>query len=185
MFLIEDGIVKPTPEILFIEVFKVLWEEDKSKKKEVALKQFAYIEFMLSPKKTNPFFGYSENIRESKIIESLKIEKEIITDKVENALVYYKNYLLEYSPSLRFYEAAVVGAEKIQDFFTTYDMNATNSRTGMPLHKPADITRALNDTAKVIQTLAGLKEQVQQELLENTRTIKNRNINPFEKSKDE
>lgn len=185
MFIIEDGIVKPTPEVLLIEVFKNIWDKDTSKHKEIALKQLAYVEFMLSPKKTNPFFGYDKSIRSNKIIESLKVTKEIITKEVKKALEYYSEYLENYSPSLRFYKSAVIGAEKIQEFFTSYDMNAINSRTGMPLHKPADITRALNDTAKVIQTLSGLKDQVQQELFENTRTIKNRTINPFEKSKNE
>lgn len=185
MFLIEDGIVKPTPEILLIEVFKTIWDKDNSKHKEVALKQFAYIEFMLSPKKTNPFFGYDRSIRSDKILDSIKVTKEIITKEVKKALEYYSEYLENYSPSLRFYKSAVIGAEKIQDFFITYNMNAVNSRTGMPLHKPADITRALNDTAKVIQTLNSLKEQVQQELFENTKTIKNRTINPFEKGKNE
>ena len=60
------------------------------------------------------------------------------------------------------------------------DLNERNTRTGMPLYKPKDISGAINDSEQNIRTLHNLKEKVEQELFEAVKTRSNRQINPFE-----
>jgi hypothetical protein len=68
----------------------------------------------------------------------------------------------------------------MKNFFDTFDMTEKSERTGLPVYKPGDITRALNDTDKVLQNLNSMKEKVEQELFEQTKTRSNKQINPFE-----
>ena len=180
MFIIEDGFVKVSPEALLIEPVKVLWEKDKTKRKEVALLQIAYVVFMLSPKKNNPFYGFKEEERESRIMKNLKIKKDFIQEEdVVKFYDFYKDYLRESSPTLRYYESALAAAKTVQDFLGTVDLNK-KTKTGTPLYKPVDITRALKDTEEVVQNLFNLKDRVEQELSESGKTVRNRQINPFE-----
>ena len=55
LFKIEGKAVFPNEETLLIEPFKSIWERDTSKNKEYALEDFAYIEFITSLLKTNPY----------------------------------------------------------------------------------------------------------------------------------
>ena len=50
----------------------------------------------------------------------------------------------------------------------------------MPVYKPKDVTSAIIDTEKVIQTLIVLKEKMEQELTESSRIRGNKTINVFE-----
>ena len=68
----------------------------------------------------------------------------------------------------------------MKDFFLNFDLNERNTRTGMPLYKPKDISGAINDSEQNIRTLHNLKEKVEQELFEAVKTRSNRQINPFE-----
>lgn len=179
MFLIENYKVKITPEILLIEVFKRLWEEDTTETKDIALKNFAYIEFLLSPKKTNPFYGYEAKIRPSKILEGIGLTEEELSPNITPAIRFYKDYLMNASPTLAYYESSLSAANKVKDFLSTVDLNRV-TKTGQPIYKPKDITSAISDTDKVINTLNNLKAKVEQEVVTTGRVRADRDINPFE-----
>ena len=68
---------------------------------------------------------------------------------------------------------------KIQTFFDTFDLNAVNEKTGMPLYKPKDVTTTVNDTEKVLQNLSTLQEKVDNELFETTKTKGQKIVSPF------
>ena len=188
LFVIEGYVVMPRPETLMISVFKEIWEADNEPKKPNAMAKFAYIEFMCSYKKNNPFVGYSDKEeRATKILDALSSSRNggSIEDPRENVMVmnameFYLRTQYEAAPSLRFYEAALSAAEELISFFTDLDMNDTNSRTGNPLYKPAEITRALKDTNDIIKTLGALKDKVQQEIFEDSKGKGGRQINYFE-----
>jgi hypothetical protein len=59
-------------------------------------------------------------------------------------------------------------------------LNKVNPRTGNPLYKPADITRALKEVNDIIRTLNSIKEKVYQELAEDSKGKAGREINYFE-----
>lgn len=181
MFIIEDNRVKPSPEMLLIPIFKQIWEDDTTEKKDIALLNFAYIEFVLSPKKSNPFSGYSKDIRAFKVIQSLNIDTAQLHESIDEAMEIYKDFIENCSPSMAYYNSAVEAAEKLKMFFSTFNLNEKIAKTGAPMYKPADITRALQDTQKVVMTLEDLREKVEKEILENTKNRGNRTVKTFEK----
>jgi hypothetical protein len=177
--------VVPTAEILVVEPFKTIWENND---KQLALLKFAYIEFMSSYKKSNPFIGYNNEVRSDKILENITTPnkaKLIVADElVFQAINKYKELEIDGSPSISFYEAALNAAEKLTTFFNNLDITKIGPK-GYPLYKPADVTRALKDTNEVIKTLGSMKEKVMQELTEAAKGKSGREINYFEKTKNE
>lgn len=182
IFKIEAGVVKPTIEILLIDPFKTIWERCSPLTNFArSMQEFAYIEFMCSPKKSNPYHGYAEDVKEDKIIRGIFKDEQYTPDAlVKEAMDVYKEFFYEASPTLTFLEDARTGAEKLKSFFRTFDINATTDK-GALLYKPADITRALSDTLGVIRTLAALEDKVHQEVFDTVKSKGDREINPFER----
>ena len=71
LFIVENSIAKPNTETLLISPFKEIWERDESEDKETAIKEFTFIELMSCKKKSNPYAGYSDEIRKDKLKEFL------------------------------------------------------------------------------------------------------------------
>ena len=46
LFFISDNKILPTPETLLIKEFENIWNRDKTKTKDIALKELAYIYFI-------------------------------------------------------------------------------------------------------------------------------------------
>jgi hypothetical protein len=191
LFIIENNIVKPTTEVLLISPFREIWNRDSSEGKEFALKEFAYIEFMCSPKKTNPFYGYQEDERSDKIIANIFKGNSQVIVRGDTEVLYepdmlvvdgidtYRGFLKSASFSLSFLEACILGANKLIDFFTTVDLDE-RTKSGGVVYKPADVTKALSDAFNVVKSLNAFKEKVEQELYENTKLKGDIEINPLE-----
>ena len=182
LFVIEDGVVKPTQEALVIPAVKFLRDRDKSEKKERATLEYAYVEFFCSKKKTNVYAGYIDDaVRSFKIIEGLFKKVTWKPDKaVKKVIDIYLEFQYKASPTLSFYESALVGLQKLQDYYNTIDMTLV-TRGGALVNKPSDVARGLSATASLLTEFTSLREKVEQELLSNTKTKGNRTINHFEK----
>lgn len=187
LFIIEGKKVLPTPELLLLEPFRKIWEDYE---KEYALDIMAYIFFMTShnPDK-NPFIGYSEMEKAGKVLSSLPsgqlIQAKLLEegeDDILSAMSLISELEDEGSPSMNFYRSSLNAAQSIISFFNDIDLSRTSPKTGMPLYKPADITRALKETTEVLKTLQGLKDKVRQELFDSSRTTKERRISKFERA---
>lgn len=180
LFQIENGMVKPTTEVLLTNPYKQVWDRDMSVGKEQAMKEFAYIEFMSSPKKTNPFWGYDTNKREAKVIENVfKGQPYHADDLVRQCLNQYIEFFNNASPHLSYLVSNRMVMEKVKQFYRDVNLNARNSRD-MPLYKPAEITKAAADTFSVIKTLNSIQQIVDQEVYETVKTKGNKETNIFE-----
>jgi len=180
LFVVENNIAKPNTEVLLTSPFKEIWDRDYTEDKEQATKEFTFIEFMSSKKKTNPYAGYDDQMRFERLKELLFDESWEMDELIESALIKIKDFQEEASETYQYYLSARIAAEKMRGFFRDFSFSDVNERTGNPLYKPSDITRALNDTDKVLQNLNSMKEKVEQELFEQTKTRGNKEINPFE-----
>lgn len=180
LFTVEGRKVSPHTETLLIFPFKEIWERDKDKDKSNAMEDFAYIEFVTSMKKSNPYRGYSEEDKPNKVKEDIisrdNWEEDVL---IREAIVKCKNFQSDASPTYNYYMSAKVGADKLRSFFMTFDMNDCNPKTGNPIYKPRDITSALKDTEDVLTKLNAMKEKVEQELFESTRTKGQKEVSPF------
>lgn len=180
LFKVEGKLVTPNDETLLISPYKEIWKRDKSKKKLNALEEFAYIEFMGSMKKTNPYRQYPENKKHGVVKQEVITQNDWKPDHlVLEAIGKLKKFQKEASTTYSYYMAAKKAAEKMQDFFNNVDITERNMKTGNPIYKPGDITRALNDTEKVLANLKALEKKVEEELYEETRTKGGKEISPF------
>lgn len=182
LFTIDGTKVTPLPNTLMIDVFRRLWERDKTKGKDNASREFAYIEFLLSYKKDNPYAGYEESIKESKVrtgVFGANTEWEP-DDLVLEAIAIYIDFRDKASPNLRLYLAALKAADELKNYLENIDMNE-RTRQGAMLLKPADVARALKEMSALMTSMETLKQKVQQELFEAGKVRANRTVNPFER----
>lgn len=183
LFRVEGTLVVPTEHALLISPYKDIWDEDTDPKKANAKRDFAYIELNCSYKKSNPFKGYSDELRPVKVGEAVYKEDYATFEESAHIIAGMELYhvlRIEASPTLQYYLAAKSGSEKMMKWLDTFDMKATNARTGLPLYKPREITSALKDTYDVMKTLNALEEKVYEQLFESIRTKGGKEINHFE-----
>ena len=181
LFTVENGKAKPTTETLLISPFKEIWDRDTSEGKVRAIKEFSFIEFMTSKKHTNVYAGYTDEDR----LRRLKIDLDYAPDwqpdiYVEMGMAKIIEFQKEASETYNYYMDSLATAEKTRKFLKEIDLGEKNPRTGALLYKPKDVTSALRDTEGVIQTLIALKQQVEQQLIEKTKTKGDKKTNPFE-----
>ena len=180
LFKIEGKAVFPNEETLLIEPFKSIWERDTSKNKVYALEDFAYIEFVTSLLKTNPYRGYADSVKRE------VVEKDVITRKdwYEDDLIFkgiekVKEFQIQASPNYSLYMSAIKAKDKLEEFLNNFDIDERNIKTGVPIFKPKDITSALLDIEKVTASLTGLKKKVEEDLFEETKIEGQKEISPF------
>lgn len=180
LFIVENGVAKPSTEALLLSPYKEIWERDRLKDKPQAIKEFTYIEFMVSQLETNPFNGYADEVRHD-ILKSKLFNEEWKPDKlIEQGMAELETFQREGSATYSYYISVLKASQKMKNFFDSFDMNEKNERTGLPIYKPSDITRAMIDTDKVLQNIHSMKRKVEQEVFEQTKTKGNKSINPFE-----
>jgi len=180
LFIVEGRIVKPNVETLLVSPFKEIWERDETSTKDHAIEDFSYMEFCTSELESNPFSGYNLDIRERKVREQIITrenweEDEFILAGKASIIQFQK----EASATYTYYMSARAAAEKMQDFFNTFDMGAVNFKTGALIYKPKEITSALIDTAKVLENLQTLKKKVDAELFDEIKNKAQKVISPF------
>lgn len=183
LFEIINGVVYPSTHALLIEPFKTIWETDDSKGRSRAMKVFRYVELMCSPKKSNPYFGYSELVRPS------KVKKEVFNDEnyqdtsfMIAAIVKFKELLASSSPSYDLLNSAFIAKDDLVDFLKdTKKRLAERSQSGAMIFKPKDLTNALKDVGDVTRTLEAAREKVGEELKEASKTRGQRVIGRYER----
>lgn len=182
IFVIENEVVKPTPEILVLHPFSEIWDRcEPGTHHAFAMKEFAFIEFMVSPKRSNPFFGYDEGRKEKEIIKKVFRGEHYVPDAlVVLAMDTYKEFFYEASPSLTYLEGARKAAEKVKEFLSNVDLNETTDKGALIL-KPRDVTSALKDTHEILKSLLLMESKVHEELTESIKHRNSREINHFER----
>lgn len=180
LFQIQGKAVFPNPETLLISPFKEIWERDTSENKEHAIQEFAYIEFMTSMLKSNPYREYPEDRKDKIIREGISTESDWNPDElVVDAITYLRKHQKDASISYTYWMSNKKAAEKMIDFFNNFDMDERNVKTMNPIYKPRDITSAIADAEKMLTTLNTLKKKVDEELFESNRNKGDKVISPF------
>lgn len=184
LFKVENNTVYPNDEILLISPFKDIWDRDKNKNKDVAIKEFAYIEFMTSHLKTNPFKGYRIEQREAiikeKVIKDVKWKPD---DLVKEAMDMVEVFQKDASSNYKLYMASLKAKENLEDFLLKVDLQSYENKTdkGAMVLKPKDITTALLDVDKVTTSLTALQQKIEEELYEEVKIRAGKKISFFAK----
>lgn len=182
LFEIDDlGNLTLAPEALFIIQIKALWERDNTERKEDALRDVAYMFFLVSPAKRNPFSGYDETSKLRFIKEHLNLSPTYEPDElVVNAINWFEDYIESSSYTYQFFKSAKSTCEKVAAYFETIEMDAKDDN-GKPLHDPAKVLSAVEKTEKVITSMLSLEKKVRAEIFETNKTRKDRNIGHYER----
>lgn len=181
LFEVINGIAYPSTHALLIEPFKTIWEKDTSDEKGNAMKVFTYIELVCSPKKSNPFFGYSETDRPGKVKKEVYNDENYkTTDFMMQGVMKYKELLSVFSPTYPLLNAALMASDSLTQFLESVDLNERTASGGAVL-KPGDVTKALKEIPDVAKSIATLQEKVQGELIEEAKTRNQREIGQYER----
>jgi len=130
------------PDLLPIPEFKAVWEADKSKTKEKAIRELQFVYYIADFKSP-----YRKSYREEDIYDIVK--KDFIgdsnwktPDRVNKAIEKYKN--LQETKILKFLYKAENALEQIENYFDTFDIN------NLDADKQADaINKLLNNLSAV------------------------------------
>lgn len=182
LFDIKDRAVIPYEETLLVEPFKSIWERDKSPNKELAMKEFAYIEFSASALKTNPFREYSDKVREGVIIQNVFGKEDWKPDAlVKKGIEFIEEVQTEGSVGYRYWKSNRQAAEQVLEFLKTVDLTELNEKTGNPLYKPREILTSIADAEKTLKALDSLKTRVEEDLYSADKIGGGKTISPFAK----
>lgn len=182
LFEITNGHVYPSVHALLIKTFKEIWENDTSDNHEYSIKIFTYTEFMLSPKKSNTFYKYTDvEMREQKVKEKVfgDPEYETNTDMIL-CNIEYREQLKNECISYGLFEDAIHGAEKLRKWCRDYDLDEKNAH-GTLILKPRDITNALKEIPGIMKNLEETRDKIIAELNASSKTRNNRETGHFER----
>ena len=181
LFKVERNKVVPTIYALSHPLYKQIWNRDLLENKERAVQEYTYIEYMCSPRKSNPFFEYPEDKRHEKIVERLfPDELTFEADEViKKCMGEYEVILHKASRTYRHYTSATKAMDKLSDFLEDVDMEARTSSNALQI-KPTEISAAIGKAADAMKSLEKLKDKVDKEVYEDTKTRANREIGFFE-----
>ena len=150
-----------TTEALLIPEFKKIWERDKKKDKEKAIKEFSYIYFSTdfkSPYVQSADAGLAEKVVAKDFMKDPKYkpDKEIVA-----AIGKYVE--LQETPSMRLLKASLKTISNLTSYLETLNLHERD-KNDRPLYKPNDVTSALKAIGPVIESLNKVKEQVEREV---------------------
>lgn len=170
---------KPKAEVLLVEPFAGMWKADR----RAALKGFTFAELYTSKAKSNPYAGYSDDVRMEKLGLEVYGKRGMrfadLDDDVKECVRKLEEWQTEASVTWRYYNSQVAAAEKLIVFFQNFDLDERNDR-GALIYKPKEITSALADAEKIMQNLTALRAKVEQEMFESSKGVAGREIGAYE-----
>lgn len=181
LFIVENNRAFPSPHALLIQPFKEIWEADPTEDKTHAIKVFSYIELVCSPKKSNPFFGYSEEDRPAKVKKEVYGDENYhTTDFMIKGVERYVELLNNASPTYSLLNASLLAKDSLVAYLESVDLDE-RTRGGIAVTKPADVTKALKEVPDVAKSIETMRGKVQGELLEDAKTRNQREIGQYER----
>ena len=103
--------VHPTEEALLLKVFSDIWKRDKSKDKNLALKELGFVWFYTNVK--SPYLTMEDDTKTSEIIKDIDLPKDWKQDKIIKSAIEYCNS--HKTKVEQMYEGAITVAETITE----------------------------------------------------------------------
>lgn len=181
LFELRNNRAFPSIHALLIEPFKTMWDNDDSREKEVCIKKFTYIELMCSPKKSNVFFEYAEDIRVNKVSKEVYGDENYRIDQdVMMATMRYTELLNDASFGYEMLTSGLTAAHRLKAFLREFKPDEKNNSGGLML-KPKELAAAISELPNVIKGIEEARNKVHEELEQQTKTRKNRQIGRYER----
>ena len=150
-----------------LQPFHAILEKYKKKDKYYATLEMAYI-FYSADWQSDYASMTDVNLRKEKILSDifLKDKNKLKIDELTDvAIAYYKE--MQETISMGLYEDAKTAVNKIRDYFTTVDLTLLDDN-GKPLYDISKLTKAISDTATIVNKLKELEDAVKKEVSESS-----------------
>lgn len=154
-----DNTIVISTEALAIESFKNIWDRDKTKTKDRAIKELAFIYFYCDYK--SPYNSYDDDEKLKVLSDELFGGNFSIDPLIAKGIESYRK--TQETFSMKFLQSAKKAAKELINFFENVDLNERTDKN-LPVYKPSDITNALSQSVKVIEALDRWEEKVKAEL---------------------
>ena len=147
-----------------LEPFKKLWDRDKTKTKQKAIADIAFVYYTTDYR--SAFFNTPEEERETEVMKDLNIPKNWTPDKhVREAQEFYRS--MQRTPALNLLEDAIVGISKLSTYLRdiSFDETEVNEKTGevKPKHDIKKYADTIKQIPAIVNALNELRETVRKE----------------------
>ena len=157
---------------LLIPEFKVLWDRDKKKEKEKAIRELSYVYFITDYK--SPYIQSADpDLTEKVVAKDFMKDPSYKPDKeVKEAIAKYTR--LQQTPSMRLLTASLKTISNLTSYLETINLH-DRDKNDRPVYKPSDVTSALKSIGPIIESLNKVKEQVEKEVAQSA-TLRGRRL---------
>jgi hypothetical protein len=140
--------------MLLIPEFKRIWENDVSKTKVKATKEFAYIYFVADYKSEYNIYGIEKRRIVAK--EIMDDEMYIPDQLIEDAILKYSR--LQETSSMRYLKSVRETADSLMKFYD--ELRFKSSSMNVTEYDPKKVTNALKDVEDIIEKLEKWEKKV-------------------------
>jgi len=166
LFDIENNEVIINPEIRIIPEVNAVIKKDKDRFKRLALKELAFIYFYCDYKSDCYYLEEPTRTIEALKLSGLdKVDKWKIDDVVKACIEFYE--INQESTSIKLLKSARIGADKISKYLIDVDLSELDGN-GKLVHKASDVGTAINNIAKILNSLNALETQVKIDKMESS-----------------
>jgi len=166
LFQLKNYKLEIQPEAYSLTPFKKIWDRDKSKDKDVALKELAYVFFMCDFK--SDFSNILDEIERSiEVIKYTDLNKSWKPDKIVlDAVEFYRER--NRSVALQLLEDARNGISKLSTYIRDINFNEVeiNEKTGdiKPKHDIKKYADTIKQVPAILAALKELEDEVKKEM---------------------
>ena len=165
LFHFEGYNVNIDPEALMLAPFKALWDRDKSKDKNMAKQELAYIYFMADPRSDYQYI-IDEEEREKEIKKGQGLPAKWKPDKeVKRALEFYNSFK---PASAGLLEDTKVAVDKLRQLLRNIDLEAKDDK-GKPIYTLNTVTATIKQIPGLVKDLDAAERTLSKDILEESR----------------
>lgn len=152
------------PEALLIKPIRMLWNQDRSRRKERFYEQMSYLYHMTDPRSSYSYL-MDEAEREKAVIEQEGLPADFKPSKLlSDAMEIYKKHTITASQKLL--ESALIAADTVSTFLRDKTILTQLDDKGKPRYQISSVTTALKNVEGIVASLKNLQKQVDAELEE-------------------
>lgn len=162
LFVYEGYKVRVSPEALMLKPFKTLWTRDKTRNKEKAMMEFAYIYFWADPRSEYQYI-IDDDDRNKAVKEGLGLPAKWKPDKdVQKALDLYASFTTTAALLLQDTRYAV---DKLRQLLRDIDLNAKD-KNDKPIYTLNTITATIKQVPSLVRDLDNAEKYLNEQLKE-------------------
>lgn len=157
LFKYEGYTMTISDEAKLLKPFKLIWDRDKSKDKDLALLELSYVYFMEDVRSDYKMYQ-DENERSNKIIEDNGYPKKWKPDKlVQDARVFYSSFKTDAQLLLEDMRGMVAKLRK--HMLENLDLSLVDDK-GKPIYTLDSYTKTVSDLGKLVKNIHTIESDI-------------------------